>query len=392
MPAPKKVAAIVTEYRRWSHADVIVGKMIEGYHYDGIERPNLKVVSMYVDQVPKGDMSQDLAKKFGFKICPSIAEALTLGGPKLAVDGVVIIGEHGHYPENEKGQTLYPRRRFFEETAKVFEKCKQSVPVFSDKHLAAVWSDARWIYDRARELFVPFLTGSSLPVTWRRPALKLPMNCELTGAVQIGYGPLEAYGFHLLEGIQCMVERRRGGETGVKAVTYMTGDDFWKAIEDGKLSKALLEAAIERAPRYAKGAYTDRKGKDYHLYFVEYLDGLNAAVAFLNGFLGDNDGGGFCFATQVKDEEMPRSTQYYTQQPDPFGHFIYLVKAIDSMMQSGHTPYPVERTLLTTGMLDALLTSKKEGGKRIETPHLKIKYTPTDWPFATDPVPPTVKR
>src|SRR5438132_381955 len=83
------------------------------------------------------------------------------------------------------------------------EASKKSVPVFNDKHLAAEWKDAKWMYDRARELFVPFLAGSSVPVTWRRPELKLPKDSELTEAVQVGYGPFEAYGFHALEGLQC---------------------------------------------------------------------------------------------------------------------------------------------------------------------------------------------
>src|SRR5688500_5258975 len=119
MAAPKKIAAIITEYRRWSHADVIVGKMLEGFMYDGKEKANLQGVSMFVDQFPKGDMSRALAEKCKFKICDTIAEALLLGGNKLAVEGVVCIGEHGNYPNNEKGQKLYPRRRFFEEVAKV---------------------------------------------------------------------------------------------------------------------------------------------------------------------------------------------------------------------------------------------------------------------------------
>ena len=116
-------------------------------------------------------MSRDLAKKHGFKIYETIAEALTLGGKTLAVDGVLSIGEHGKYPDNEKGQKLYPRRRFFEEICKVFEKTEKSVPVFNDKHLAATWDDAKWMYDRARKLMVPFLAGSSIPVTWRKPDL-----------------------------------------------------------------------------------------------------------------------------------------------------------------------------------------------------------------------------
>src|SRR5262249_22741867 len=154
----------------------------------------------------------DLAKKHGFKIYESIADCLTLGGKTLAVEGVLSIGEHGKYPTNEKGQILYPRRRFFEEICKVFEKSKRSVPIFNDKHLAVTWEDARWIYDRARMLMFPLLAGSSIPVTWRKPDLTLPKGCELIGAVQIGYGHEEAYGFHALEGLQCMIERRKGGE------------------------------------------------------------------------------------------------------------------------------------------------------------------------------------
>src|SRR5262249_45647849 len=132
MPEPKKVAAIVTEYRKWSHADVIVGKIIEGYHYDDKDRPNLKLVSLYVDKEPPGDMSAALAKKYGFRRAETIEAALTLGGKELAVDGVLCIGEHGDYPKNERGQTLYPRRRFFEEVCRVLEKTKRSVPVFND--------------------------------------------------------------------------------------------------------------------------------------------------------------------------------------------------------------------------------------------------------------------
>src|SRR5229473_3704630 len=178
----KKIAAIVTEYRRWSHADVIVGKILEGYNHDGGAGPNLKLVSMYVDQFPDNDMSRDLAKKHDFNIYDNIADALTLGGKELAVEGVLCIGEHGKYADNDKGQKLYPRRRFFEAVADVFTKTKKAVPVFNDKHLAATWADAKWMYDKTRELFVPLMAGSSIPVTWRKPPLKLDKNCDLLDA------------------------------------------------------------------------------------------------------------------------------------------------------------------------------------------------------------------
>jgi hypothetical protein len=394
MAEPKQVAAVVTEYRRHSHADVIVGKILEGFLYDGKDRPNLRVVSMYVDQFPANDMSRDLAKKYNFTIYDRIEGALTLGGKELAVDGVLCIGEHGKYPDNDKGQKLYPRRRFFEEVANTFVKCKKSVPVFNDKHLAATWEDAQWMYDKSRELFVPFMAGSSLPVTWRRPELKLPKECELVEAVQVGYGPFEGYGFHALEALQCMVERRKGGETGVKAVTCLQGEEMWKAQDQGRWSKPLLEAALALVPAHAKADYrtATAKAKDAGVFLIEYRDGFKAAVAMMNGYVYEGDGGAFCFAGQIKGEDKLRATHFYLQQPDPFGHFIYQVKAIDSLINTGHAPYPVERTLLTTGILDAVMTSRHEQNKRIETKHLDIKYKPTDWPFATDPVPQAIKR
>lgn len=396
MDERKPVAAIVTEYRRHSHADVIVGKILEGYNYDGKDGPRLKLVSMVVDQFPDKDMSRDLAKKYGFTIYDKIEDALTLGGKQLAVAGVLSIGEHGKYPTNDKGQILYPRRRFFEEIAAAFAKYKKSVPVFNDKHLAATWADAKWMYDKSRELFVPFLAGSSVPVTWRRPPLKLDKNCELVEAVQIGYGPFEGYGFHALEGLQCLVERRKGGETGVKSVQCLQGEAMWKAMDEGRWSKTLLEAAMKVVPAHAKGdvrELTTNAKKEAGVFLIEYKDGFKAAVAMLNGWVYEGDGGAFCFAGKLKDKDEPQVTHFYLQQPDPFAHFAYLVKAIDSTIQTGHAVYPVERTLLTTGILDAVMTSRHEDHKKIDTPHLaEIKYQPSDWPFATDPVPKAIQR
>jgi len=413
---PKKVAAVVTEYRKWSHADVILRNLLYGYP-DGT-KPDLELVSLYTDQVPKNDMSRDLAKKHGFKIYDSIADCLTLGGKELAVDGVLSIGEHGKYPENEKGQTLYPRRKFFEEITAVFEKSNKSVPVFNDKHLAMTWDDAKWMYDRSRKLMFPFLAGSSLPVTWRKPNLVLPRGCELTAAIQIAYGPFEAYGFHALEALQCMVERRAGGETGVKAVTchcgseitaafegrmwalggpagrYIRKEKMWEAFDKQPWAAGLLEAGLKLVPDHNPGEIraVSANAKDAGILEIEYRDGFRAFIVMPNGWINEGDGGAFVFAGQRKNVEKPDACQFYLQQPDPFGHFAELTHAIESMIRTGHTPYPVERTLLTTGMLEAVMTSDHENGKRIETPQLNIKYTASEYGPATREIPKIQKK
>ena len=193
MTQRKRVAAVVTEYRIRSHADNIVTRLLEGYalHWQIVE-PRIEVASLYTDQVPENDISRELATKHGVPIYPTIREALTLGGEKLAVDGVVIVAEHGNYPDNEKGQKMYPRRRFFEETAAVFRESGRSVPVFSDKHLAYDWENAKWVYDTARELGVAYMAGSSLPLSLRLPPVEVPYGADLEEIVVVAQGGIES--------------------------------------------------------------------------------------------------------------------------------------------------------------------------------------------------------
>src|SRR5208282_3103582 len=111
-----KLAAIVTTYFKYSHAQHIVDRLLYGYGWMGTHHsPPMDLVALYVDQVGKGDLSRSRGEQFpSMRIYPTIAEALTRGGSKLAVDGVVVVGEHGDYPRNEKGQTQYPRWEFFQ--------------------------------------------------------------------------------------------------------------------------------------------------------------------------------------------------------------------------------------------------------------------------------------
>ena len=380
--APLPVAAIVTEYRTNSHADVIVGKILEGYDQMGGPGPDLRLVSLYTDQVAKKDLSRDLAKKHGFRIAKTIEEAITLGGDKVAVAGVLSIGEHGDYPyTKDTQQHMYPRRRFFDAIVAAFRKYRRVTPLFNDKHLAYAWSDARHMVDTARVMKIPFLAGSSLPVAWRRPALTLPRGCNLTEALAVGYGGLESYGFHALETLQCMVERRQGGETGVAAVQAVRGDEIGRAQKAGRWSPELLEAALATTPAPPKG-----RPKELHknavFFLLEYRDGLKAAVAMNTGQASE-----FAFAGKLRGEAKPLATWFRLQDARPFGHFAHLLRAIEHTVHSGRPAYPVERTLLTTGVLDALMHSHAEGGRLVKTPELAITYEASDWGYAQGDAP-----
>ncbi|HAV30903.1 MAG TPA: hypothetical protein DC058_13420, partial [Planctomycetaceae bacterium] len=181
----------------------------------------------------------------GVRVCGSIDEAITLGTDRVQVAGVLSIAEHGDYPVTElTGQKMYPRRRFFDEA------------------------------------------GSSVPLAWRFPQLDLPQGCEIESALTVGYGPLEDYGFHALEAHQSMLERRRGGESGVSEVSVSVGAG---------------------------------------------------------------------------------------------------IRGAEATMRAGRAVYPVERTLLTTGVLDRCMQLLAAGGGRMATPELSVAYAGGDWVFANHP-------
>jgi len=380
---PQRIAVITTVYRYLSHAQHEADRILVGYPRQGRwHRPDMKIVSLYVDQKPEGDLSATRAREFGFQVYPTIAEALRCGGDKLAVDAVMIIGEHGDYPRNEKGQILYPRYEWFKQCVEVFEKDGRAVPVFNDKNLSYSFEKAKWMVDASRRLGFPVLAGSSLPVTWRLPDIELPLGCEIEEALMVGEGESDAMDYHALEALQSMVERRKNGETGVKAVQLIEDDAVWKAGDAGRWSRELLTAALSRSDTPQGLTVKDGRTQDLvhngelarlarnpWAYFIEYADGLKATLLMLNGVVAD-----FNFAARVKELGV-QSTQFLLTPEPNVTYSACLIGKVEEMFTTGKAPYPVERTLIVSGILESCLTSHNQGHKQLETPHLNVRYS-----------------
>ena len=369
MSDPVRVAAICTIYHPKSHADVIVTKFLEGASTDeGFHRfDDVEIVSMYIDHVLENDVGVGRAQKHGVPLHPSIRRALHNGAKELNVDAVLLIGEHGDYPWNERGRHMYPRRYFFEQIAGVFSESKRVVPVFSDKHLAYDWHDAAWIWARKQELGIPLMAGSSLPLSWRQPWLEYDRGTvELDEVLALSYGSVEAYGYHALETLQCMVERRRGGETGVLSVQCLEGDEVWRARDRGDWSQELALAAL--APSEHKKGDNPEDCDTPTLFLLRYADGLRASVLHLQGYVQE-----FAYAARRRDGTV-EGCEFYLQNDGPFSHFGYLTRNIEQFFITGVPPYPCERTLLTTGVIDAAMISRHEDHRVVETPQLNIRY------------------
>jgi len=377
---PKKIAAICTAYQpRW-HADVIITKFLAGFPTDeGIIPPRVKIVSMYIDQGNASDLGHKIAAHYKIPLYTSITDALTLGGDKLAVDGILLIAEHGSYPVDRFGMTMYPRMRMEEEVFRVFEQSRCVVPIFHDKHLSYNWLDSKWIYDRAKDLDVPFMAGSCLPLVWRNPPLEHPVGCNISEAVVLAYHTLNSYGIHGLEILQSMLERRKGGETGVASVQCVRGRAFYKAAEEGKFSLELVREVLGRCSGIdieKKGPF-DKYEKHPIAIIVSYNDGTKGTVVMMDKyygqrwFYGAKVDGNIC-ATEIVYKLPPN----YKDLPPAVPAFSYLCLNIEQMFVSGRPQYPIERTLLTSGIIAAAGRSVADGGRIIDTPFLDIKYKP----------------
>lgn len=377
-----RVAGINSIYRFRSHAYHIEGRIIHGYTRNGFHhQPKLQLARMYNDQYPVDDLSKIDCAQHNVEICKTVAE--TLGGEKgLDVDAVLLIVEHGEYPLNEFGQILYPRYQLFEQVVEVFRKSGRSVPVFVDKHLSYDHKLAHKMVDTAKEVGFPFMAGSSLPVTWRIPVIEPPLGTPFKEGLGVfGYerGAVEIYLFHILEVLQCMLERRSGGETGVKSVRAIRGPAVWEAGDAGVWSWDLLRAALATTPTSNVGPIREIVRNPLAV-IIEYTDGTRGAV--LNLIEATSD---LAFAGRVDGIKEPLATYFHLPGPPGAKFFNPLTYHIEQFIHTGKPHYPVERTLLTSTLCDLGLRSLKADGKLQESPLLNVHYqAPVDSGFFRD--------
>lgn len=369
MKQKKRVSAIITEYWDISHADVIVTKMLAGFHMDGHHYlSSLEIVSMYIDKFPEQDMSRELSAKHGVPIYPTIEAALKCGGDRFDLDGILLIGEHGDYPVNELGQILYPRRIFFEACLKVMLEAERIVPVYSDKGFAVIQEDIEWMYDQIKQHDIPFMSSSVVPFARQYPASEPPPEgAPLYKMFGFAYGNVERYTYHTLEMMQSIAEKRAYGETGIRAVrTYehraaldkLLGSE-WNPLYR-KLGSFINLIDLETFPTTLQHPY---------FFEIDYVDGLKSGILYADTEVKD-----FASAYQMDEDAEPYITEFYLQPGKPYIHFGRLVLAIERFIHTGHPPFPVERSLLTTGALDAIMRSLHLKQEEIRTPFLEKGY------------------
>ena len=375
---PKRIAAILYGYAlRW-HPDNIVTRLLEGYWINqSFYRPRCRIVSLYTRVLPEIDLSRRLSSAYDFKLCKSISEALTLGTGKTAVDGVILVSEsHGLVPFNDN-----PYREFFSAMLDVFRTSGRAVPVFNDKHLSYSWEESKWMVEQSRAIGFPMFAGSTVPVTFRRPEVDFERGTPLEEILVVASLPgehLQSYGYHGIELLQAIAERRTGGETGVRAVRYLEGREVSQAGAERLWSRDLFDAAAAHSLTRG-GRPAEELLEQAMAFMVEYRDGLRGSV-ILVPVIRD-----FNCAVRVRGRaQIPSFLAYIPWENS--NNFSCLVQYAERFFESGRPEWPIERTLLASGMLDFLMRSRAQGHKRLETPELDVAYRPPEKsPFCPGP-------
>lgn len=369
-----RIAVLCTECRPLSHADVIVSRWLEPFpadHLYGWVKPAGQIVSIYAEQRhSQRDLLPAMIARHGIQCFDSIEKALTLGGDDLAVDGILLIAEHGDYPLNEFGQKLYPRKEFFDGVMGAFDKFGKSTPVFFDKHLSWNPDWIRTMSDRVANSRIPFFAGSSLPFSLPSSLSSIPRGSKFEEVVAVYFNGVESYLFHSAELVESVIENRLSARDGISEVVAWKDEEVWSAVDRGEFSWDLVEAACSSVSEEALLAIQRlrqrRGGGPVYAFRLRYHDGFN-----VTHFMQTDVVRQWCLAARLADGE-----RIVSGSPDLggaghyFPHFARLCVEIDEFFVSGQSPVLGDRIYRTSMTTALCLRALQAPGRRLSTPEL----------------------
>ena len=384
-----RIAAIATTWFATSHADVILSRWLEPRPGDADwgwprRRPRSRIVSVYMDQIGKDDIGREILDRHKVPLFDTVEEAL-VRDDELCADAVLLIGEHGDYPQNDLGQYLYPRKELFDQIVKAFHRTGRTVPVFCDKHLSWNFEWASAMMQSAFEMGFLLFGGSSIPHARLSAPIRLARGSmkKEKEVVAVFFCDDEAYGFHSIELVQQIIEGQRQSETGVQNVTVWRGDDVWRELDAGTWSRDLMDSAIAAADAAAADPPLADRNPDVRTncsasgeagptaFQMLYDDGLRVTHINLAGHITN-----WGVATFLEDGTISATATVVGGADSYYGHFATLCRVIEDTFLSGFPQFPPSRTLLTTGQIAAVMKARAQPGQLLFTPELLMEYKP----------------
>lgn len=360
----RKIAFLLEEFSKPSPAQQLLDRFLMGYPRDGaMQKPPCEEGSVYITL---GTNEPDFEKRtddFELSISPNAAAAVE------EADAVVVVSRRPGAMANERLLQI------------ALERAPAGSACFVHGALSNTLERGREFLELARSRQISLLAGTPLCVTWRLPEVDVPRGTPLIEALIVVQGASPGAELHALEGLLPVIERRRGGESGVHSVQFVEGNDFWRAGEKRLWSWPLLAAAISRSHTPQGDPVLDGRTQDLvglglvqklarhpRGWLLEHRDGLRSALLVLDGVIAD-----FNFAVRARDGDI--AAQLFRAPPPAEHHFSRLAAAMEDFFRKGSSPWPIERNLLIVGLLETFRKPASRSGKRIETPGLNIGYS-----------------
>lgn len=372
-PARRPIAVLGTVYRPLSCLYHLAGRFLHGAVRDGRSwLPDHFIQSLWVEQSPENDLSRGICKKFGIQRARSIPDALLRGG-KLAVNGVLIVAEHGNYPRNDRGQVLYPRAAMFRQVVAAFQTAGATAPVFVARQLSHRFEEAVEMVETAAKHAIPLMAGSAFSSIRTTPPRSAVGDSPIGDLLMAGCGPLESFGFDAMEWMHSMLARSFGRCPGIVSVRCRSGSDVWAAGDRGEWAWPLLHEALAHAQSANLGDVRDNVGSIAMPGMpatppigitVEFANGTRGTGLLLNGHLQEN-------VAALQHQDGRRFSCRIDTSPTPGLHHLNdHVAEIDQFVLRGQSPRPIAADLMCTGALERIMQSHAEADCKVITTEL----------------------
>ena len=369
----RKIAFLLDEFSAPSPAQQLLDRFLIGYPRDGALRK-------FDDAEVSAYLTVSSESNFGMREEDYDLEVARTAEKAVAgADAVVIVSRRPGALANEAFLKI------------ALEQAPEGAACFVHGVLANSLPSARNFATRAAARRIALLAGTPLCVTWRLPEVDLIPGTALTEAlivVQVnplsGQPPATLGGAELqaLDGLLPVIERRRGGESGIRSVRFLEGKNLWRAGEKGLWSWPLLAAALSRSHTPQGDPVQDGRTQDLaglglvpklarnpRGWLLEHRDGLRTSILVLDGVVAD-----FNFAVRTQSGDV-LSAQLFRAPTPAEHHFSRLAAVMEDFFRGSRAPWPVERNLLVAGLLEKFGKPASLTGQRLETPELNIAYS-----------------
>ncbi|MBI5800298.1 MAG: hypothetical protein HZA92_06160 [Verrucomicrobia bacterium] len=257
---------------------------------------------------------------------------------------------------------------------------KRGASCFVFGALAANLAAARTFAALAAARQVTLASGTVLPTTWRLPQIDLPPQARVDEALIVVQGASPLAELHALDGLLPVLERRAGGERGVRQVKFLSGRELWRAGDRREWSWPLLSAALSRSDSPQGDAILDGRTQDLvglglvpklatnpRGWLLEHTDGVRTTLLVLDGVVAD-----FNFAVRLADGSN-LSAQLFRAPVPGQEHYSQLAAALEDFFRTGTPPWPAQCSLLTAGLLDACRQTAAQPSVWLRTPELSFR-------------------